>query len=364
MKKLLFLLGGVVFLASCSEDALQDANEQNTDPESIKTTNSFNENEGGNNWGDTGISGVIFRGDDYYSPWDIWFRTHIYGDGTLQPNYIISNIFSGEKESTSSRYRIEVFSYVGLAYFDGLNDGTYTDLATTPTLQYNLASGNYPNLYANGNEVGNLVRTDVPFEVQPNESVRIEDQEKHLLMNVMNSQDRYPMYNPANQRFVFNGLTTQEEELLATYGKVFFYEVFVYDAATNATIAHEFMQLNPQGYPSGSLPASKKTKYWEPVNDLIGTQLTGNVPGGFGSVPLYHLNSEIKTGTAGTSWDPVRPVPRPQPDPRYSDSREVIFDFNKDMHSIPLLGTDKLVLDVLGSSKYGWLNSSVFLHIE
>lgn len=112
------------------------------------------------------------------------------------------------------------------------------------------------------------------------------------------------------------------------------------------------------------MPASKKTRFWEPVNDLIGTQLTGNVPGGFGSVPLYHLNSEIKTGTAGTSWDPVRPVPRPQPDPRYSDSREVIFDFNKDMHSIPLLGTDKLVLDVLGSSKYGWLNSSIYLHIE
>src|SRR5690606_23606580 len=167
-----------VFLTSCSEDALQEVAEQNTNPESTYAANSFNENEGGNTHGDTNNTGLIWRGDDYYSPWDIWFRRHIYGDGTLQPNYIISNIFNNEKEFIRSRYRLEVFSYVGLAYFDGVNDGIYTDLAAL-TLQYDLASGNYLNLYANGNEVGNLVRTDVPFIVQPNESVRIEDREKH-----------------------------------------------------------------------------------------------------------------------------------------------------------------------------------------
>jgi len=328
------------------------------------STNSFNETEGGNTHGDDySLSGLIFRGDDYYSPWDIWFRTHIYGDGTLQPNYIFTTIYTGENESVSNNYKLEVYAYVGLAYFDGLNNGTYTDVAT-PALQYNLASGNYPNLYANGNEVGNLVRTDVPFIVQPNESVRIEDQEKHLLMNVAGSQDRYPMYNPGNQRFSFSGLTTQEEDLLATYGKVFFYEVFVYDVSTGATIAHEFMQLNPKGYPSGSLSASEKTKYWEPVYDLSMNQITGNAPGGLGAINLFHLNSEIKTGNAGTDWEPKRRAPRPAVDTRVSDSREVIFDLNKDMHSIPLLGTDKLVLDVLGSSRYGWLNSSIYLHIE
>ena len=145
--------------------------------------------------------------------------------------------------------------------------------------------------------------------------------------------------------------------------KCFFYEVFVYDAATNATIAHEFMQLNPQGYPSGSIPASIKTKFWEPVNDLIGNQLTGNAPWGLGAINLFHLNSEISTGIAGTDWVPVSfPL---DPTSRYiSDSREVIFDLNINMHSIPLLGTDKLVLDVLGSPRYGWLNSSIYLHIE
>jgi len=148
---------------------------------------------------------------------------------------------------------------------------------------------------------------------------------------------------------------------LATYGKVFFYEVFVYDAATNATIAHEFMQLNPKGYPSGSLPASKKTKYWEPVYDLSMNQLTGNAPGGLGTTNLYYLFSN---NPGGTDWVPIRRVPLPGADDRVPDSREVIFDLNKDMHSIPLLGTDKLVLDVLGSSRYGWLNSSIFLHIE
>jgi len=239
----------------------------------------------------------------------------------------------------------------------------YTDVATTPNLQYNLASGNYPNLYAGNNEVGNLIKTAAPFTVLPNESIRIEDKTKHLLTNVPGNQDKYPMYNPGNQRFVFSGITTQEEELLATYGKVFFYEVFVSDATTGATIAHEFMQLNPKGYPSGSMPAGDKTKFWEPVNDLIGNQITGNAPGGLGAINLYHLNSFLTTGTAGTFWYPKR-KPLSLPDDRISDSREVIFDLNKDMHRVPLIGTDNLVLDVLGSSRHGWLNSSIYLHIE
>lgn len=242
-----------------------------------------------------------------------------------------------------------------MAYFDGFNDGTYTDVATSgPTLQYNLASGSYPNLYAGNNEVGNLIKTSVPFIVGPNESIRIEAEKTHLLTNVPGSDDKYPMYNPNDQRFVFSGITPDEEELLTTYGKVFFYEVFVTDQSTGNVIAHEFMQLDSQGYPSGSLSASQKSPHWNPVNDLGGTQMTGNAPGGLGSIPLYFLNANQPNGTI---WTPLVGS-------HICDSREVIFDLPVNMHRVPLIGTDNLVLDVLGSSRHGWLNSSIYLHIE
>ena len=351
---------GLFTLAACSEDAYQSAEEQNAQDGSQYQTNSFNENDPGNTHGDDySLSGEIWKGADYYSPWDIWYRVNNYGDGKLQPNYIFSTIHTGEKEGVSNNYTIEIYAYVGLAYFDGINDGTYADVATAPTIQYNLASGFYPNLYAGNNEVGNLIKTDV-ITVQPNESIRLEDTTLHLLTNLPSAQDKYPL-NSGGQFFGFSGITPQEEDLLSIYGKVFFYEVVVYDASIGSLpIAHEFMQLNPRGYPSGSMPASNKTKYWEPVNDLIGNQITGNAPGGLGSYPLYYLNSSLTTGNPGGVWEPSL-IPGVQ---FYSDSREVIFDFPVNMHSIPLTGSDKLVLDVLGSSRYGWLNSSIYLHLE
>src|SRR5690606_34417808 len=236
-------VGGVIALSltACTTDSVFEDIDQQTPTDantgSQNQTNSFNENDPGNTHGDLSLSGPIWRGRDYYSPWDIWFRTNTYGDQDLQPNYIFSTIYNGEKEGIQNNYKLEVFAYVGLAYFDGFNDGTYTDVATSgPTLQYNLASGNYPNLYAGNNEVGNLIRTATPFIVGPNQSIRVEDREKHLLTNVAGATDKYPMYNIGNQRFVFSGITTQEEELLATYGKVFFYEVFVTDQSTGNVI--------------------------------------------------------------------------------------------------------------------------------
>jgi len=349
---------GLFTLAACSEDAYQSAEEQNAQDGSHYQTNSFNENWPGHTHGDNNISGPIWRGSDYYSPWDIWYRVNNYGDGKLQPNYIFSTIYTGEKEGVPNNYHLEIYAYVGLAYFDGDNDGTYTDVATTaPTIQYNLNSGNYPNLYAGNNEVGNLIKTDV-ITVQPNESIRLEDTTLHLLTNLPSSQDKYPS-NSGGQFFAFSGISPQEEELLSIYGKVFFYEVLVYDTSISATpIAHEFMQLNPQGYPSGT--ATSKTAYWDPVSDLLGNHINGDAPGGLGLYPLYYLNANLPNGT---DWFPFS-FP-PDPSSTYTcDSREVIFDLPVNMHSIPLTGSDKLVLDVLGSSRHGWLNSSIYLHLE
>lgn len=140
---------GLFMLVACSEDAYQSAEEQNAQEGSQYQTNSFNENGPGHTHGDNNTTGEIWRGIDYYSSWDIWYRNNNYGDGKLQPNYIFSNIHTGEKEGVSNNYTIEIYAYVGLAYFDGDNDGLYTDVTVAaPTIQYNLNSGFYPNLYA------------------------------------------------------------------------------------------------------------------------------------------------------------------------------------------------------------------------
>ena len=48
---------------------------------------------------------------------------------------------------------VRVTPYIGLAYWDGADDGSYD----TPTGSYNLAGGGYPNLYSGRNEYGNYI---------------------------------------------------------------------------------------------------------------------------------------------------------------------------------------------------------------
>ena len=49
-----------------------------------------------------------------------------------------------------------VTSYIGLAYYDGDNNGVYN----APTGSFNLASGAYPNLFTNGEEYGNYIQAN------------------------------------------------------------------------------------------------------------------------------------------------------------------------------------------------------------
>lgn len=169
-------------------------------------------------------------------------------------------------------------------------------------------------------EVGNLIKTDV-ITVQPNESIRLEYTTLHLLTNLPSAQDKYPL-SSGGQFFGFSGITPQEEELLSIYGKVFFYEVAVYDASISSVpIAHEFMQLNPQSYPSGTAP--NKTIYWEEVRDRLTNPIYGDAPGGLGSFSLYHLNSFLTTGIPGGAWNPALTGT-----PYICDSRVYVFKVN------------------------------------
>ena len=334
----------MTLLTACNEDALVEQTEQ-TD---YYGTYSFNDNNSGKTHG-MGFDPldklrIIFEGDGYYSPWDIWYRQNQYGN--LQPNYIIRNTYSGnEKENLVSPYTIIVTPFVGLAYYDGLNNGIYEDVATAnPTVQYNLASGNYPNLYANNQEVGNLVQAS-SIIIQSGDAFRIEDVDKHLLLPSGN--DKFPQFS-GGWNFQFNGLTLQEEQLLAHYGKVFFYEVQVTDANTGALIAHDFMHIRNDGIPSnlGIMPANK----WLPVLDSSNNPLMGQSP--IGSFDMYYLKDPNINGTQWTSFYNLGNI---------CDSREVIFDVPNPVNRLALYGTDEIRLGITGSANFGWLNASYYL---
>lgn len=116
MKKFLFLLGGVVTLVACTSDSVLDEIDQQNNEMIAPPT--FNNDQPG--LANGGASGLIWAGDNYASPWDFWYR----GEVRKQPAYLIHN---GDAEN-SSPYNLVVTALVGLAYFDGINDGTFNDL--------------------------------------------------------------------------------------------------------------------------------------------------------------------------------------------------------------------------------------------
>ncbi|HUH25977.1 MAG TPA: hypothetical protein VLY87_05085, partial [Flavobacterium sp.] len=116
MKKLIFTLLGLSTLIACSDEAFVAADEQGNDMSSPPTFNP--QNPGGNS--------PLTPGANYLSPWDIWFRNEpLLPGGTtpLTPAYTFTNGSS----SHSSPYTVYAYAYVGLAYFDGDNDGDYHD---------------------------------------------------------------------------------------------------------------------------------------------------------------------------------------------------------------------------------------------
>lgn len=275
-------------------------------------TNSFDDNNPGG-WIGGGFSQLA---TNYFSPWDIWYnRPPQYRD--LQPSYGISN---GDEDGNLSPYRLEVYAWIGLAYFDGNNDGVFHDISPTqfgnPPLIVADMIGNptlYQSLFVNNQEVGNLVRTTKALVFQPQESARIEDRVYHLPMGYNPStslgplpQPRYPNISPPwafgqwSGGFESVNLLPDEELLLRNYGKVFFYEVEVFEAATNAFVGTYILHPEIQTLPQG------QNKNWHEVPNAFGTgQLQGSLP--FGSFNLhYYTNGSLSaTQYSNTLGAPV-----------------------------------------------------------
>jgi len=346
---LLGIWGGLIALTSCNDNIYEEIDEQNNE---MNAPPSFNNEAPGHAHGDSLQSGPIWVGENYASPWDIWFHEH-----KFQPNYIISNGHADRPQN----YNLEIYAYIGLAYFDGLDNGWFEDPKTNA--QFHLANGNYPNLYPlnNTHEVGNLVKTVVPITSQayPHSShgLRLEDLEHHLLMEAPQSggalapDDRYPGLSD-NQNFNFGGmLTGQEEDLLRHYGKVFFYEVNVYDHNTGAPVL-----LGQIMHPEiKTLPTNPD---WKEVRDMSSSVVQGHVPT-LGDFDLYYYYANI----GGTVWD-MYYIYTETPGFNRCDSREVVFDIPMPLHEVYLPNGSRLVLEIWQNSRWLWRNASLRLAVE
>ncbi|SFO07026.1 hypothetical protein SAMN05421741_1197 [Paenimyroides ummariense] len=297
---------------------------------------------------------------NYFSPWDIWYNRN--GFEGLQPSYGISN---GDEDENYSPYRLEVYAWVGLAYFDGDNDGIFNDyslpaanqivanMATNPAQYQNLLTFNA----GQPQEVGNLVKTINPLVFQPQQSARIEDLQDHLPMPG-GTLPRYPSFTPPwafgqwADGFDFAGtLQPQEELLLRDYGKVFFYEVEVFEAATNAFVGTYIL------HPEIKTLSGGLVNKWHPVENTPGggIQLQGNLP--FGSFNLHYYTDGSFNPTTYSNFGSGS---------GQCNSFELVFEAPSIKHQHTITGSvpKTLTMDIWQDVPTFWQRSALHLRVH
>ena len=309
MLKKTLLLASFIALAACSEDVFQEIDEQNKEPEFQNSINSFDDSQPGD-------ASSLTPGGGYVSPWDIWLRNDPY-----MPAYVFKNGW-GEH---SSLYTATVYAYVGLAYYDGNNNGIFYDVSQqSPGLPGVLIAdmqanpGWYPNLYQNGSEVGNLIRTNAPVKIGSTPATGSEfailSTTDHLPINQGSLSVGGPPSSAVNPNFEFfdlNGIATPEEQqLLADYGKVFYYEVIIEQAGT--PIWSGFLHPDIVTLHDGVTP-------WQQIFDITNTTPIQSFIPPLGNVDLYYYNANL---AGGTIWTPLGGAPGSFT----CDSREIVMD--------------------------------------
>lgn len=329
-------------MTACSDDVYDEMNQQNE-----QLANDANNGGIQTNSFDSGFPGYynggIVPGTGYVSPWDVWYRNN-----PFPPIYVISK-GSGPLEMT-------VTAWVGLAYYDDNDDGQYHDpfLATTspPGLVADFWSGNYPNLFTNNQEIGNLIPAKpivLGAGMGPENELPINSTD-HLPVIQSNVS---PIGNPNQLFFDISGTATpQEIQLLADYGKVFYYEVLVTDGAGGAW----------KGVVEAHNPTLEQTPlptFWEP------TGLQANVPGSTIPKDIHYYFTNI----VGTQW--VAPPTAPSPGPPnfngagifFCDSREVVIRKTYENEYLTgLTPTSKIHLAIPQGS-WLWQTSGFHLHL-
>ncbi len=371
MFKKVLLFATLCTLTACSDDVYDEMNQQNEQLANDANnggmqTNSFDDTNPG--WINPGGGSFINPGYGYQSPWDIWFRNH-----PFTPIYSFSNRGGG---GHTSPLKLEIIPYVGLAYFDDNDDGNYTDLYLAQQtggsgIVANMNNGNYPTLFFNNQEVGNLVAAD-PITL---DGTSIDESELTIASDPSLTTDEHLLMNPANKHasgfnnlnkvfsFTSSGLTPQEEDLLMKYGKVFYYEVRITESATGIPVG---TAGNPNGF-----------YYVQMANPTLNGPLGFNInwiqiPGYNATIPSngavrdvhYYHNTDPAVQTY-TEWTAPYPTSNPPVGTYVCNSREVVikeaFPFRD---SFSYGGRNWIIYVIIPIGSYLWQTSGPMLVVE
>lgn len=182
----------------------------------------------------------------------------------------------------------KITPYIGLAYYDGDNDGEYKDPVNTVE-DFNIQpSGTYPNIFdPTGNEIGNFVPAR-PFTLTgagiPSYwgTVRLEifsGDHCHVIgpnIHITNNPNAV-FFDISAPPAPYQPSTLQEEILLSKYGKVFFYYWEAIDPTTLAVIHSGYIMPRCD---------TGDTNFW------TDTTLTANLPTG-GVTNLYYNDNTV-----------------------------------------------------------------------
>lgn len=229
----------------------------------------------------------------------------------------------------------------------------------SPSLVADFWSGNYPNLFAGNQEIGNLIKAKpiiIGAGMGPENELPISSTD-HLPVIQANVS---PITNP-NQLFfdISATATPQEIQLLADYGKVFYYEVVVTDGAGgNFKCIVEAANPTLEGVPM--------EPYWVQANDLLGNNLQANVPGSASPKDIHYYYTNIG-GTQWTSPPGGAPAGPPSSNPAglYDcDSREVVIrNTYKNKYPTGLTPTSTVHLGIYQGS-WLWQTSGLSLFLS
>lgn len=250
-KKTTLLIAACFALGACSEDIYQENGTYNSYDEYSESNHSDNIKP---------FTDV----DKYLSPWQFdWFGKEV-------KYYLYSPL---------SNYNtiIRVTPYIGLAYYDGVDDGDYH----TPGITYNLNNGNYPTLYNNNQEYGNYIAAN-PIVLNGVWSMGAASTQQVAIQGgghcPVFTADVFPFnphgiyYDVINNHLVqpqsvsdLAGVTVpvaasatiHEAMLLNYFGKVMYYKVEFGDSPTNYLHTFYVLSLEPESFADPS---------WDPTS--------------------------------------------------------------------------------------------------
>ena len=187
-----------------------------------------------------------------------------------------------------------------------------------------------------------------PFIINPMTGFLMEDTDAHLPIDD-GSQNPKPYATNDGFRFP-GGLTQQEEDLLKQYGKVFFYEVNIFENGNliDHAVLYPEVETLAAGHPD-----------WKPAETTPGStvQMQGIAPSlGTAFDLFYYRNTNLLNGT---DWDPTRPK-----DANECDSREVVFRVSPSLsrHNITGGSVPKILYVGFSQNPFTfWQNSSLNL---